>query len=186
MGRARTMLAGAGCSLGLHLAAALVLVQLPEVPPPPAPELALPFEAVGGPGVAAGGPSPDDAPSRPSPPVPGGPVSVQNIDAPDRGAGGDRTGAARAMLLMDRAEGVLLFDSPLNNLRAGQSQRIRTARTRASVERRRATPNPADEAFLASGAGRHPERRPVARADARPGARAAPEAGVEGRGPVTA
>lgn len=112
--------------------------------------------------------------------VAGGRDSLQNVDATDRGQLGDATGALVAMRFIDRDDRVLLFDSPLNNTAAAQVQRIRTARDRATLEHRRATPNPDDDAFLASGDGTHRERRPVTTADAAEGARRAPEASVEG------
>lgn len=116
--------------------------------------------------------------------VPGGSRVAQNIDARDRGQGGDVSGAAEGIRLLQRADGILLFDSPLNNLAAAQTQRIRTASDRATRERRRATPHPFDDAFLASGPGQHAERRPVSARDSAIGARVAPEASVEGAQPA--
>jgi len=112
---------------------------------------------------------------------PGGPSSAQNVDGEDRGQGGDATGAVAFTLLVDRAHPVNLQDSPLNSADAAQAQRIRTARDRAAWENmRRATPNPADEYFLASGDGHHQERRPIDRRDAVDGARRSPGAASEG------
>lgn len=104
--------------------------------------------------------------------LPGGPTPHHNIDALDRGRGGDRTGASSIVMLVPRADDITLSDAPMNSPRIGQTQRIQTAQDRATAEDRRATPNPADDAFLASGAGIHRERRPVATIDARVGARA--------------
>ena len=81
------------------------------------------------------------------------------MDGEDRGQGGDATGAVAFTLLVDRAHPVNLQDSPLNSADAAQAQRIRTARDRAAWENmRRATPNPADEYFLASGDGLFAEK----------------------------
>lgn len=104
--------------------------------------------------------------------LPGGVEPTHNVDARDRGRGGDRTGASSIIMLVPRAEDITLSDAPMNALGIGQTQRIQTARERATTEDRRATPNPADDAFLASGVGIHRERRPVATIDARAGARA--------------
>ena len=107
--------------------------------------------------------------------------SAQNVDAPQPGEEGDTSGAVAFVLLVSGAHGVVLQDSPNNSPGPSQVQRIRTAADRASWENRRATPNPHDDPFLASGTGRHPERRPVASVDPRPGARSAPEASSLGR-----
>ncbi len=114
----------------------------------------------------------------------GGRRSQENIDARDRGAGGERFGAMEVSLLLERDERVLLQDTPMNAAGVSQAQRIQTARDRATRENRRATPNPADAVFLASGAGAHPERRRVAVVDPRVGAPRAPEATVTGGAPV--
>lgn len=100
----------------------------------------------------------------------GGRPTADNVDRSDLGAGGELVGAVLAMRFTEEVHPVLLFDSPLNNLRAAQAHRIRTARDRASLENRRATPNADVDAFLASGDGVHRERRPLSRRDARGGA----------------
>jgi TonB family protein len=110
----------------------------------------------------------EDAPEL----MPGGITSDQNIDARERGRGGERTGASSFIMLVPRASTITLSDAPMNAQGIGQTQRIDTARDRATSEDRRATPHPADDAFLASGSGVHRERRPVATVDARAGARA--------------
>src|SRR5690606_6300702 len=151
-------------SLVLHALIALMLFRLPS-PAALAPHRApsepydVELEPHGGLAGTPGAPRRGDAPSDADRAVPGGVRSAQNIDAADRGQRGDVHGDADAILLMQRAEGVVLFDSPLNNLAAAQTQRIRTARDRATLERRRATPSPHDEVFLASGPGEHRERR---------------------------
>jgi TonB family protein len=171
-------------SLGVHGGVALILYRLPNVSaaahPTAAYEVDLdPIGAVG----AIGAPSRGNAPHAHDRAIPGGSESAQNIDADDRGEGGDTTGARQGILLMHVDQGIVLFDSPLNNVAAMQTQRIRTARDRATVEHRRATPNPRDDAHLAVGPGEHRERRPVNERDAAEGARVAPVASVRGGAP---
>ncbi len=111
---------------------------------------------------------------------PGGQVSAQNVDAPSRGERGDETGAVEFVLLVAGAHATTLQDSPMNAPHVSQIQRIRTSDDRLSWENRRATPNPDDDPFLASGDGTHRERRPVAREDANDGARTSPSASRRG------
>lgn len=176
---ARAMLSGAAVSLLAHLALAWLIPRLASAPrdaTPHAPEeiaLDVRFEE-------AGDGAPVRVPGSATPLEPGGADPDHNVDARDRGQGGDRTGAHAVILLRPRADEVTLSDAPLNALGIGQTQRIETARDRATREDRRATPSPADDPFLASGEGEHRERRPLARTDAAPGARVAPEAGTRG------
>ncbi|HJL20142.1 MAG TPA: hypothetical protein RMH99_31035, partial [Sandaracinaceae bacterium LLY-WYZ-13_1] len=175
--RLRAISIGALVSLGAHLLVALFLLRLPaasELPPVATVDYRVPVEPVGHPAGTPGARRAGNAPTDHDRVEAGGARSAQNIDARDRGQGGDVTGAEAGILLMNRDDDVLLFDSPLNNLAASQHQRIRTARDRATQERRRATPNPHDQPFLASGEGAHRERRPVSARDATRGARAAP------------
>jgi len=184
MERARPLLSGVVLSLVAHATATLFLFSLPPLldldKRPVAPKrLALDIEAQ---------PSPVGESQRErgsmlhasEAALPGGSTTRQNIDALDPGQGGDLTGALVGMRLLTQDDRILLFDSPLNNVAAAQLQRIRTARDRATLERRRATPNPDDQPFLASGDGSHRERRPVSRAESAEGARVAPSASVEG------
>lgn len=171
----------------VHGSVALLLLGLPsstELTAPSRPPYLIDLEP-SGPGMGAGGtPGRGRMTSEADRALPGGARPPQNIDAQNRGEGGDAQGDPDAILLLHRADGVVLFDSPLNNLAAAQSQRIRTASDRATLERRRATPNPGDAAFLASGTGRHQERRPVSELETAPGARRAPPASVEGARPA--
>ncbi|HEY8426919.1 MAG TPA: hypothetical protein VIL20_01035, partial [Sandaracinaceae bacterium] len=190
MVRRDALLGGAAAlSLAIHALVALMLIRLPTsavVAPRKALGAAsyqVELEAHAGREGTPGAPRRGDAPTGAARAVPGGDRSAQNIDAVDPGQRGDRHGDAEAILLMQRAEGVVLFDSPLNNLAAAQTQRIRTARDRATLERRRATPSPHDEVFLASGPGTHRERRPVSAVDAAEGARVAPAASAAGTAP---
>ncbi len=84
------------------------------------------------------------------------------------------------ILLLPHDDLITLQDSALNSNDGAQSQRIRTASSRATREDRRATPNPNDNPWLASGEGVHPERRPLSARDAREGARIAPASTTAG------
>ncbi|MBO6938971.1 MAG: TonB family protein [Deltaproteobacteria bacterium] len=134
------------------------------------------------PASAFAGQSPSGRRAREAlPTVNGGPRSAQNVSAESRGERGDDSGAVEFTLLVDRAHPVNLQDSPLNAIGAAQTQRIRTAADRAAWENmRRASPNPADAPFLASGDGPHPERRPLDPRDAMDGARLSPGGAVLG------
>ncbi|MCB9593551.1 MAG: TonB family protein [Sandaracinaceae bacterium] len=184
MSRSRPLLTGAAFSLLVHGLATVVLLALP-----PARTAAKDFAAARDPLVdldpleaTTGGSATQRGhlATRTSPAEAGGSTALQNIDGRDPGEGGDVTGALVGMRLMIEDDRVLLFDSPLNNVAAAQLQRIRTANDQATLERRRATPNPHDQPFLASGDGTHRERRPLASVDANEGARVAPTASVEG------
>ncbi len=112
--------------------------------------------------------------------TPGGSTSRANVDALRVGGGGDATGAYEVVLLVTDSAPITLVDAPLNAADRSQVQRIDTASDRASWDSRRATPNPDDDAFLASGAGDHRERRALATEDAQEGARVAPSSTVRG------
>lgn len=116
---------------------------------------------------------------EPVPVVFGGPDSAQNLDTGRDGWGGDAR-ASRAALLAERAHAIFLQDTPPNAIAVSQRQRIATADDRASWENRRATPNPNDQPFLASGQGEHRERRPVSERDAQRGAPVASPRGTLG------
>jgi TonB family protein len=176
----RAILFAAVFSLGVH---AVVLVSMGY--------LRQPLEIVVPPQIVAF--DTDDAPieevpgevagarvGEPTEPLPGGARSPQNVDAEHAGGGGDATGSQDFILLVSRPDTITLQDTVMNAVGTSQFQRIDTSHERATRDRRRATPNPADTAFLASGQGVHRERRPVAASDARPGALVAPVASVEG------
>jgi len=168
---------GVAVSLGVHAALALALLELPPAAMmvPDSGDYDVELEVRGAP--TRGDPRQpfgSKADGRAPPLRPGGRRSAQNIDARSRGEGGDSTGAHGVILLMHRADQVTLQDSPLNALGVAQTQRIATSADRATRDSRRATPNPDDQAFLASGSGDHRERRPLADVDARAGARIAP------------
>ncbi|MEZ4390717.1 MAG: TonB family protein [Polyangiales bacterium] len=129
--------------------------------------------------------APARAPGAPALPRPeraalGGLRSAQNIDGESRGEGGDGRSAEGGLLLAARPEGVNLDPRVLNNLTARQEQRIRTAARRGSPQDDRRTPNPADDAWVATGAGeilfRLPSsERPPARGAATRAGEARPE-----------
>lgn len=167
------MWGGAGLSVGLHIALAAMLLSLP-----PAQQMGIAVELDVEYGTSQGvdGVAPRGTRARhPAAFRAGGARSAQNVDSFDLGQGGDETGRRAVVLLMPRADSVTLQDNPFNSANTAQMQRIRTAGDRATREDRRATPNPHDQPFLASGAGIHRERRPVSALDAETGARRAPQ-----------
>jgi hypothetical protein len=166
---------GASLSLLVHASLALYVWRLPpsplRAPVPLEIEIALPTPAATSAREAGSGDIQREAAARRF----GGGRSPQNIDAFERGAGGDGVGA-EAVMLFPRADALTQLASPRNAPDILQMQRIRTAGDQATRSDRRATPNPGDVPFLASGTGVHPERRPVAAVDPRDGARSAPTA----------
>ncbi|MEM7608554.1 MAG: hypothetical protein AAF411_24640, partial [Myxococcota bacterium] len=140
---ARRLALGIVLSLTLHGSAGVFLAAAPA--PERAAPAAVPYAELPllGTGVA-------DLASSPPPLELGGPRSRDNVDAHALGAEG-RGGAAFVTLLVSRAHNAQLQDSPLTATTAQQIQRIRTGPNRGSYENRRATPNPADEVYLASG-----------------------------------
>jgi TonB family protein len=170
---------GASLSLLVHASLALYVWRLPpsplRAPIPLEIEIALPAPAATRADDAASGETRREAATRRF----GGGRPPQNIDAFERGAGGDGVGA-EAVMLFPRADALTQLASPRNTPESLQMQRIRTADDQATRSDRRATPNPGDVPFLASGAGVHPERRAVAAVDPRDGARSAPTASVTG------
>ncbi len=164
-----------GLSLVCHLLLALWIWHLPAAPQVRR-ELVLPMLDSDSSAIETEGESLE---FRAATPQSGGAQSPHNVDTFESGQGGDSGGDVAFTLLVSGSHSVTLRDSITNNPRVTQIQRIRTSRDRLSWENRRATPNPNDDAFLASGQGVHPERRPVRRHDARAGAHA-PHASVVG------
>ena len=180
------VLLGLGVSLALHLLLAVALLRLPALGiDAPLVEFMLletaPADADASPGEGARA----GANLRPAELESGGHHSAQNIDALSRGEHGDGRGPQAVVLLMPRDQGITLQDAPLTTLGPAQLQRIRTARDRATLEDRRATPNPNDQTFLASGHGEHAERRTPSPRDPLPGARRAPAPSTIAEGPAT-
>jgi TonB family protein len=158
----------------LHLGGVVALRDL-ELPParaaaarPPSDDYVAQFEPVEPGAVAAG-----ELRRRSVLPevIPGHAPSAGAIDRSDaEGRGGERASEEPAALLFPFVSPLTLQDTELNNLAASQAQRIRTAKERATLEERRATPNAQDEVLLASGVTGHRERRAPAKQDAAEGA----------------
>lgn len=113
----------------------------------------------------------------------GGPESAQNVDRSVAGGGGDGRASEDGVLLAMNVDDVRLQDAPWNAVGVAQVQRIRTDASRASWDDRRATPNPHDQPFLATGTGSHRERRRVSILEPNEGAPRAPARSAEGREP---
>jgi TonB family protein len=116
--------------------------------------------------------------SREPPPIaPGGPTPTGALDREQpEGRGGELATLEPSALLFPFVSPLTLQDTELNNLATNQTQRIRTARERATLEERRASPHPADAVLLVSGLRGHEERRDPARRDAADGAPRSSEA----------
>lgn len=110
----------------------------------------------------------------------GGPDSAQNVDR-QTGGGGEARAPEEGVLLAMNVDDVRLQDAPWNAVGVAQVQRIHTDASRASWDDRRATPNPHDQPFLASGTGSHRERRRVSVLEPNEGAPRAPVRSAEGR-----
>jgi TonB family protein len=96
----------------------------------------------------------------------GGGEDVPRPDTGRRGRGGSDTSSAPALNLADQDDGLLLGDSADSRVDRSQIQRIRSGRERASRESWRASREPMELTFLASGwTGTRPERRPPADSD---------------------
>ena len=86
-------------------------------------------------------------------------------DIADPGRGGSAEASERALNLADSVDGLSLDRDPMNRLDRSQVQRLRTGDVRESLDDRRATPNPMELSFVASGSGKLALRRPPARHD---------------------
>ncbi len=104
-------------------------------------------------------------------PIVTGGASVARLDTGNVGRGGDSTAAVQATNLSDRDERLHLSPDAVSHLDRDQIQRLRTAQTRASWEDRRATTNPMELTFLATGLGDRDERRRDFAADPSRGAK---------------
>jgi len=90
--------------------------------------------------------------------------TVARVDTGNLGRGGQNTGQ-RAINLAALDEDLSLSPDLTSRLDGDQHQRLKTAALRTTREDRRATTNPMEVTFLATGAGEHQERRPSAEAD---------------------
>lgn len=101
---------------------------------------------------------PQGEPDQPTSPLGG--LREPRPDLERAGRGGARPSAIDALNLTDREVDVALSRDATTLSANSQVQRLRTARTRASRDDRRATPNPMQLTFVASGPGSLLERRP--------------------------
>lgn len=99
---------------------------------------------------------------RVEPPAPRG-GAVARPDRDRSGRGGPRQGE-RAANLASNVDPLTLERDPLNHPLRSETQRLRSGRQRRSWDDRRATPNPMELDFVATGKGRVAERRPFASA----------------------
>ncbi len=123
----------------------------------------------------------DREPDRTGDPVrPAGGDAVAHLDTGESGAGGDVAVDAPALNLANKNDLVRLSPDEVSRLDRDQIQRIRTGNERASWEDRRATTHPTELTFLATGLGKHEERRAVSAANPSRGAVSANAAEVRG------
>lgn len=168
----------AGHAALIAAGAALALQRFSERPllalPPPAPpldqvvEIDLPVMSDGSVATdATPAPLPADELAR------GGGEGIPRPDTGATGRGGTDHAAAQALNLADRDDALLLSPEILSRLDRNQIQRQRSARHRAAYEDWRASREPMELTFLASGRRARPERRRPADHDPSLGARAA-------------
>ncbi len=105
---------------------------------------------------------------------------IARVDTRTIGHGGNGASPAQAIHLEDRAEPYRYSPDLMSRLDRDQLQRLRTARERTAWEDRRATTNPMELTFLASGKFERQERRPVSAADPSRGVNDATQAAIAG------
>lgn len=96
------------------------------------------------------------------------------------GKGGSDTTTDPALNLADSNDGLTLDRDPLNRLDRSQVQRLNTSNTRETLDDRRATPNPMELTFVASGNGKLALRRDPAKTNPSLGSLNGAEAATEG------
>ncbi|MEZ4226768.1 MAG: energy transducer TonB [Polyangiaceae bacterium] len=163
-------------SVGLHalllgLGALWVARSLQSTTPTPANSVAIDIDTVQLPtgvdlppmrtGTLLGRDTPRDAKQAKVPP--GGGERVPRPDSTRAGHGGSDEAAEPALNLADQNDGLTLDRDPFNSPVRSQVQRLETSNLRRSLDDRRATPNPMELDFVATGPGRVAERRPVSR-----------------------
>src|SRR5687768_17258133 len=104
-------------------------------------------------------------------------------DLPRAGRGGSARANLDALNLSDRVSSIALSRETTTLAQQSQLQRLATARMRASLDDRRATPNPMQLSFVASGPGNLLERRPPARVNPASGRAVGGEPSREGGAP---
>jgi len=129
-------------------------------------EVALASEGIELPRMSAHGMAgASDPRAVPEPTVTGTALGGERTPRPDMvdpGRGGSAEASEAALNLADSVDGLTLDRDPMNRLDRSQLQRLRTAEDRRSRDDRRATPNPMELSFLASGKGSLALRRPPA------------------------
>jgi TonB family protein len=118
-----------------------------------------------------------------TPPDAHGGATVPRMDTQSAGKGGTTATCERAQNLAANDDGMHLSPDLLSRLDRDQEQRLKTAALRTTHEDRRATTNPMELTFLATGTGEHQERRPKSAADPSRGSLAAHAASVLGGHP---
>ena len=114
------------------------------------------------------------------PPHPSGGATTPRLDTQTIGQGGDTTVQKAAIHLADKDELVRFSPDPMSRLDRDQEQRLRSSHERRAWEDRRATKNPMELTFLASGELERMERRTPSMFDPSRGALASPSAAVRG------
>ncbi|HEU4409403.1 MAG TPA: energy transducer TonB [Polyangiaceae bacterium] len=113
-------------------------------------------------------------------PHPSGAEPTPRPDTGQPGRGGEQAARRPALNLADRDDEIALSKDVQSRVDRSQVQRLRVAADRASRDDRRATLEPMELTFLASGDGSWHERRPLAADDPSRGARAAAPPSLEG------
>lgn len=104
-------------------------------------------------------------------------------DTPDPGKAGSREATLQAVNLAARPDTLVIDKDPQSRIDRSQVQRLKSAEDRASLDDRRATLQPLEVTFLASGEGHEQSRRPLAESDPSRGALQAAPAAVMGATP---
>ncbi len=133
------------------------------------------------PGVAEGTLQSDRPPDpKGDPPRYFGGAQEAQLDDARHGRAGVATSSDRPTNLSDRDEQMHLTSDLINRLDFDQQQRIRSAHDRETWEDRRASREPMELSFLASGKGQRAERRSPTESDPSRGARASESPSVKG------
>jgi TonB family protein len=114
------------------------------------------------------------------PPHPAGGATTPRLDTQTVGRGGDETVQKQALHLSDKDDHLRLSPDLVSRLDRDQQQRLRSSDERRAWEDRRATKNPMELTFLASGDLERMERRVPSQFDPSRGALASPAAAVRG------